>query len=118
MKNELVELQESLRGIYDFTDLVDCQSVIRMLLIDLKREKHRTKKEESRTKHEVVDFLMKMSEAMRKAEVMSDDEVIDAVVGVWVNFNMDSKESAVIDELIRRFKKAKGIVDVAETVKA
>lgn len=42
MKDELVELQEKLDGVYDLTDVVDCQSVIRMLLGDLKREKLRT----------------------------------------------------------------------------
>ena len=48
MKDELVDLQDKLGGVYDLTNTVDCQSVIRMLLTDLKREKVKTEQTQKR----------------------------------------------------------------------
>ena len=149
MKDELVELQDKLGGVYDLTDIVDCQSVIRMLLTDMKREKARTEdmwqklqgladrvllsdeiedglrkmayevrnvKGVKRTKQAVVEFLMKMSEFMGEADKMSDDELISACMEVWSNLDMDSKESAVVEELMERFKKVKARKKVKSVV--
>lgn len=149
MKNELVELQEKLNGVYDLTDTVDCQSVIRMLLVDLKREKARTEAVWSKlqglvqlvldsrgcepevksrvhgilndrknsTNHDVVGYLLKMSEFAKQAEALADKELVDESIDAWGKINMESKESAIIEELIERFRNVKGAGNVvANTV--
>jgi hypothetical protein len=141
MRNELVELQEKLNGVYDFTDVVDCQSVIRMLLVDMKREKARTEAvwnklqgvvqlvldsrgcepdiknhvhgilndKKNSTNHDVVGYLLKMSELAKQVSILNNNELVNDSIDVWSKISMDSKESAVIEELIERYRQAKGV---------
>ena len=144
MKNELVELQEKLNGVYDLTDVVDCQSIIRMLLLDMRRERSRTevvwsklqelsrlvidskgcepeiqcyahgvlKERNGTTKHDAVDYLRRVCELAKQTSALDDRQLIDDAIDVWGRINMDTKESAVIEELIERYRQARGITDV------
>lgn len=140
---EIKELQSKLNGVYDLTNVVDCQSVIRVLLRDLDKAHADVEAAESRLKFlafcvaegkpdvkqkadeilakfnvkkrspgEVMDFLMRMSEQIRSAENMSNEELIGEVLSkIWAGFHMDSRESAILEELIERFKKARAFAD-------
>lgn len=138
MKELTIEgLQESLRGTYDLTDTVDCQSVIRMLLRDLNAANARSEKAEHdlkrlafATRHnpakadelagEVLDrnkvpgekvmaFLERMAEEVTRAEDLTDIELTDEVFQhVWGDLDCDSRPSAVLEELLRRFRKHTG----------
>lgn len=133
---EIKDLQDKLQGVYDLTDAVDCQSVIRMLLRDLDVEKKRAETarnemltladltvkgdaealekaklflERKKTKHSVIDFMQRMCNSMDAAEVLSDEKLVDEAIHIWAEYNMDSKESSVLDELIHRFRGRAGI---------
>jgi len=121
-------LQERVKGTYDLTDLVDCQSVISMLLGDLKSAdlklkglallvkkgdpdsvRERVDKvlegHKSKSPGEMIEFIMRMGSEMKSAESMSDDELTEAVVlNVWGELKSDSPESAQLSELVERFK--------------
>lgn len=88
------ELRDKLQGIYDFSNIIDCHAVISMLLRDLN----------SRPKLNVMDFLCKMTENMIDAEKMTDNQLYDEVMQLWAEYNMDSKESSLLGELLKRFK--------------
>ncbi len=127
---DIHELQDKLMGVYDFTNVVDCQSVIRILLIDLEVEKKRSDILNTRLnslaklvqdgdpeaksyaegiitgvrkKADVMAFLEKMSISMDNAEAMSDKDLHEAAMLVWSEFSLHSKESGVLGELLRRF---------------
>lgn len=128
------ELQKQIEGSYDLTNIVDCQSVIQMLLDDLKSADLRLKGLAMSVKRgasdldekadkilegvqckspgEVVGFIMRMGSEMRKASEMSDVELVDGVMStVWGELDMDDSGSAQLEEIIERFKKVKGIED-------
>jgi hypothetical protein len=60
---------------------------------------------------EMMDFLMRMGEEDKRAEKLSKEELEEESYKIWGNYNMDSRESAVIGELIQRFKKARAFAD-------
>lgn len=128
---KIEELQEKMLGVYDFSSAVDCQSIIRMLLTDLETEKVKNdnlnrdlrvlarsvigNSKESlsiaegilkgvRKKSCVMDFLGRMSEMMDQAESMSDKELHDAVMVIWAEYGMESRESGLLGEILKRFK--------------
>lgn len=137
MKGEvtLEKLQESLDGVYDLRDTVDCHSVIRFLLRDLEGSKARERQARERLRslaasvisgdfaakekaHEAlapagvkdepanaVKFILRMGEMMKAAEDMTNDQLSEEVLDkVWANFDMSSRESAVLGEMMARFK--------------
>jgi hypothetical protein len=134
---EIKDLQDKLQGVYDLTEAVDCQSVIRMLLRDLDTEKQKAEfagnsarmlAEKVRTgdpdanslaekiiqnapkkKYSVMDFMQRMCDSMNTAEALSDEQLVDESIHIWAEYDMDSKESSVLDELIHRFKRLAGI---------
>jgi hypothetical protein len=134
---EIKELQGKLQGVYDLTDAVDCQSVIRMLLRDLDAEKQKAEfagktvrmlaekvkagdpdakelaekviQNAPKKKHSVMDFMQRMCDSMDAVEGLSDEKLVDEAIHLWAEYNMDSKESSVLDELIHRFRSRAGI---------
>jgi len=135
---DIRELQEKLRGVYDLTDTVDCQSVISMLLKEVEAEKEsavlhvkeanqlaelvaadspEAKQLAERMNEQVNkiqqkarawDFIQRMCKSMDSAEKLPDTALIDEVLQSIGNLSMDSYESAVIEELVHRFKNPKG----------
>jgi len=126
------ELREKLEGVYDLGNALDCEAVIRMLLRDLDGANRRAEtatdklkvlafmvsqgKPETREraqeilagsgkKEEVWDFLMEMCEEIRRAEAMSAEDLGEDVLNrVWSEMDMQTRESAILAELIRRFR--------------
>ena len=142
---DIKKLQEKLEGVTDFDNPEDCKRIIEMLLRDLERangraegnatrlkmlaylvSKNKSKAKEKaeeilsgvqKSKVEVWDMLMGMSNEMGRAESLDDRELLDDVHGnVWGELPMDSRESAVLEELIRRYKKKAGIHDIPDKV--
>jgi len=140
---EIRVLQEQLKGTYDLTDLVDCQSVIGMLLQEIETQQRRTKTVDGKLKilaahvtkgrdgaamtfaqkaleethvrdgAEVMDSLLKMSEDMADVETLDDETLVTETTNkVWGDLPFTSRESALVEELISRFKKNAGIEDV------
>jgi len=128
----LEELQRQLGDQYDLSNLVDCQSVIQMLLDDLRSGKLRLKglamaiqgshsnvKERAEkileghkgsSPAEVMDFIMRMGSETKEASDMSNDELVEAVMStIWGNMEMDSPGSAQLEELMERFKQTTGV---------
>lgn len=101
---KIKDLAKELQGVYDFTNVVDCQSVISMLLNDLERQKNKVIPK----KAGVMEFFGKMANNMTKVEGMTDDQLYDAGMEMWSDFDMDSTESCVLGELLRRFKDGQG----------
>ena len=65
---------------------------------------------ELRGEAEVLEELLGMCDEIRAAESLEDGALIDEVMtDVWGELPFTSRESAVLEELIRRYKKAKGI---------
>ena len=134
----LEQLQERLQGTFDLTDLADCQSVIRMLLRDLDMSNARAERTGTDLKAlafmvhrgvpkagekaeqilsgmpkrpgaEVMASLMKMSEEIHRAEDLDDKTLTDEVFKeVWADLHIDGRPSAVLEEMIARFKKLTG----------
>ena len=135
------ELQKKLKGHYDLTNAVDCQSVIRMLLVDLERAKKRAdaafselrmlallvSREKPTAKSmagevlegipmesaaKVMDAILAMCGEIKRAKALKDQEVADEVFRhVWGDLEMHSRGSAVLEELVLRFKKQAGLAD-------
>lgn len=135
---KIEELQEKLQGTYDLTDLADCQSVIRMLLRDLDMANARAQRTGTDLKalafmvdrkdpkaldragqilagvpkcpgEEVIQTLMRMSDEITRAEELGDKDLTAEVFReVWGNLDFDGRGSAVLEEMIRRFKKHTG----------
>ena len=130
-KMNIRELKEKLQGVYDFSNAVDCQAVISMLLKDLTLESKRADllsgelkvlaklvsdgKPEGKVradniingikqKVDVMGFLGRMSDNMTKAEQMTDTQLHDEVMQMWGEYDMASKESGALGELLKRFK--------------
>lgn len=124
------KLSKELEGIYDFTKVDDCQSVISMLLRDLEHQKQKAETLSSelkvlakmvvdgnrkakilaknivkgiKSKSDVMDFLSKMTNNMINAERMTDKQLYDTGMEIWGDMPMDSRESCVVGELIRRW---------------
>ena len=134
----LEELQERLQGTYDLRDLVDCQSVIRMLLRDLDAANSRAERASTdlkslafmvnrgnpkaadkaeriiagapkRSDAEVMECLLAMSKELEHADALSDEDLTTEVFReVWGNLSFDGRPSAVLEELLLRFKKLTG----------
>jgi hypothetical protein len=130
----LEQLAAKLEGTYDLTDLADCQSVIRMLLrnldaanaraeranTDLKSlafQVHRGNDDKAHEKAEailagckrpageVMAGLMKMSDEMGRASDLNDTDLTTEVFKeVWGELTIDGRPSAVLEEMIHRFK--------------
>lgn len=123
------KLSKELQGVYDFTNVVDCQSVISMLLKDLQRQKDRAELLSSemkvlakmvsdnnpkakkraadivkgiKSKSDVMGFLSRMTDNMTNAEKMTNKQLYDAGMEVWGDMPMDSTESCVIGEILKR----------------
>lgn len=63
-----------------------------------------------RSPAEVRDFIMKMGDEAKMASNMTDEELAEAVTKrVWGDIEMDSEESAIVSEIVERFRKAKGL---------
>ena len=133
---KIEELQEKLEGTHDFNDLNDCHSVIEMLLRDLdgcKTREERTlhdlkllalavrhnpsKAEEladavisnNRNPGKLLDTLRRMATETTRAEELSDERLTQEVFQeVWSDLNVDGRPSAVLEELLMRFKKRTG----------
>jgi hypothetical protein len=132
------DLQSRLDGTYDLSDPVDCKAVIKMLLRDLDIANARSQKSladlrslsfminvgnpkasekavsvlsgsDKRTGDNVVDVLLRMSGEMSRAEELTDKDLTDEVLReVWGNLDFDGRPSAVLEEMIQRFKKYTG----------
>ena len=131
------QLQEKMDGVYDFNDITDCQSVIGMLLRDIElshlREEqtaHDLKTLAGAVKNDfskadelaeaalaskrkspvqVFNFLRQMASEVNRSEKLSDVELTDEVLTlVWGGLDMDGRPSAVLEEMINRFKKHTG----------
>jgi hypothetical protein len=63
-----------------------------------------------------MDFLFRMCDEVERAEELNDADLISDVIKAWAEFDMHSRESAVVDELIQRFKAAKGIANALDKV--
>ena len=60
------------------------------------------------------NMLMDMSTEMNRAEALGNSELLDEVLStVWGDLEMNSRESAILEELVRRFKD-KAEVDTKE----
>ena len=90
MRDELVELQEKLNGVYDLTDTVDCQSVIRMLLMDIEREKLRTGNIQDKLRE--FAFLVLRSKGCELDVKVSAQKVLSQCVG-------QIKQDVVVDSV-------------------
>lgn len=135
---DIREMEKRLGDIYDLNKAEDCQKVIQVLLRDIQRRCEETCQDNlkvlveavltdnprakeiaqkietgirPRTAEQLVGFLTRMSNDMGRVEQLSRDELVDEVIKVWSRFLMDSWESAVLDEMIQRFKKARSFVD-------
>jgi len=54
---------------------------------------------------EVMGFLSKMADEMTRAEDMTDEQLKSEVLnGLWANLDMHSRDSAVLGEIVRRFR--------------
>lgn len=132
------ELQEKLDGVYDLEKVEDCRKVIGVLLRSI-RDKDNTaqssqdqlkmlaimilngnpeSREKARevlagtgkTKKEVMAFLMSMAGTMKEAEVMPNKQLIAEVTdAIWAGYDMASRESSILGEMIFRYKKAVGL---------
>jgi hypothetical protein len=132
------EMKEKLEDIYDLNKVDDCRQVIQILLRDLQRRceeschdslkvlaqmvladnpkaKEVARKVEDglkpRTTEQLVKFLKRMSESSDKVEHLTREELIEEGIKLWSRLSMDSWESAVLDEMIQRIKKARGFAD-------
>jgi hypothetical protein len=132
------QLQEKLDGVYDLTQAEDCRKVIEVLLRSISETKAngqqmqdqlkmlalmvvngnpeaRDKAREAlatqgKSKAEVVEFLMSMARTMDQATALSTKELVTEVTDtVWASLSMESRESAVLGELIYRMKKFTGL---------
>jgi len=135
------EIEAKFDGVFDFTNAVDCQSVIRILLRDnefkdkalsfttnrladfaeqvlavgidpsLKEQALEYASQrvqiKNRTARETINFILKMVENGKLAEKMTDSQLLSATFDAWSDEDISSQKSAVIEELITRFKKAK-----------
>ena len=131
-------LEKKLDGIYDFNDIADCQSVIRILVRDLRNSRMQAEKNEqdlkmlallvsnkrdkqaagkakevlvgSKPKTNIIDYLKRMSGSIKDAMEMDDTQLLDEVTNrVWADLDYESIESAVLEELMHRYNKAKTI---------
>jgi len=132
------QLQEKLEGTYDLNDLADCQSVIRMLLRDLDMANARAQRAATdlkslsfmvntgnpkasekaedvlagmpkRSGERVMDTLRRMSSEISRAEDLPNEQLTDEVFReVWGNLDFDGRPSAVLEEMIHRFKRLTG----------
>jgi len=129
------DLQEKLNGVFDLNRIEDCYKIINTLLISLKNEKQAGQKHldalrslafmviknnpQAREKacdimsskkqdnHKVYNFLMDMVNTINKAQGMTNEELIDAVMDkVWSGFDGASLESALLEELVLRMRKS------------
>ncbi len=61
---------------------------------------------EEAKKARVWRFLVRMSDEVNRAQTLTDEQLVDEVFEkLWGELNMDSRESALLEELIDRFKK-------------
>ena len=52
-----------------------------------------------------MGFLERMSLKMTEAESMTDEQLREALLQIWAEYDMDSKESSVLGEVLERLKK-------------
>jgi hypothetical protein len=65
---------------------------------------------QGKSKVEVLEFLLRMAKTMDQAESLSNKELIAEVTDtIWAQLTMDSRESAVLGEMIHRAKKMAGL---------
>jgi hypothetical protein len=75
-----------------------------------KAEQFRKGKEiQKRSPAEVMAFIKRMVENTAIAEKMSDEQLYEAAFDVYADEDMASQKSAIISELLNRFKKKKKI---------
>jgi len=133
------ELKDKLNGVYDFDEAKDCQKVITMLLRDLvganKRAEHavtqmkmlammvvrgrqnaRKKAEDiirvtpRLSSGEVMEEMERMSREMESANGLTDEQLVNDVLRhVWGDLDFTGRPSAVLEEMICRYKKMAGI---------
>ena len=138
---KLKELKEKLEGVFDLGDPEDCQKVIEMLLCDLDGANERGEKSEPKlkmlaylvskerpdargeakkilsgvsngAKPRMWDMLMGMVHEIGRAESLDDEQLVDEISEeIWGEFYMDSRESAILEELIRRFREKGNVKD-------
>lgn len=138
-------LQEKLEGVFDMHSAEGCRSVIASLLSNIeiletaKQDAERrlkvlallvtgdkpnakevawktVEKIKKKSPSGLMDFLFRMCDEADKAEKLGDEGLLSESVRVWAEFDMHSRESAVLDELIQRYKKAKGIGNAVNKV--
>lgn len=128
------QLEEKLGGTFDLKDVGDCRKVIKTLLRDLElaskrsekmaterrmlafmvsRNKSSAKKKADeilkgspkKTGSELLGFLSRMSQEADFAKGLDDKQLVEEVLRtVWGDLDMDGRASAVMEELIERFK--------------
>lgn len=64
---------------------------------------------QKRSPAEVVEFIKRMIENSKLVEKMTDVQLIDASFDAWSDEDMSSQKSAIIEELINRFRKCKNL---------
>ena len=128
------ELQEKLDGVYDLSNVDDCRKMIDSLLRSILDKSMCIEQSQNqlkllalmvvngnpdavekakdvmagsgKSKTELLDFLMGMASTMKEAEGMTNKQVISEVTDmIWAGFDISSRESAVLGEMIHRMKK-------------
>jgi len=131
---DMLKLENGLEGVYDLTSVSDCRKVIQVLLRDVERANARVADTLVRLKglalkvmsesadmkdaarnaivndtlngSGVLGYIMRMVQEMKDVRVMSDDTLVSEILDkVWANYDISGRESAVIAELIERFRK-------------
>jgi cytochrome c556 len=129
------ELQDKLDGVYDLETVDDCRKIISMLLrtefdrdVLFKQSQDKLKnlaimvvnenpqeKDQARealsksgkSKRSLMSFMTDMSKEMDSASSITNNQLITAVTDqIWSVFDISSRESSILGEMIERLKKA------------
>ena len=136
------ELEAKLDGVLDLNDVTDCRKMIGTLLRSIRDKEQAAQRMQDQLKslaimvlgdkpeaHEkareivagakssapnLLGFLYQMAQTMADAEKMPDKQLIDEVMNtIWANYDMSSRESSILGEMIERMKRATAIKEVS-----
>lgn len=132
-------LREKLEGVFDLDTLEDCHKIIGAILRSNNDKTKNLEDAKSRLnvlawlvingnpkaladaedivnisrdkrKSNVLEVLNVMASSMANTEGLNDEKLVEAMFDkVYPNFDISSEESAILDELILRFKKYAGL---------
>lgn len=126
-------LQRNLEGVYDLDKAEDCRKVIEVLLRDLEEANARASDARSGLKSlalmvtsgnqdmrdaarkvlldgsgrrvDMLGYVMRMVGQMDDVRTLPDDVLVSEVLDkVWVSYDMSGRESALVAEVLDRFK--------------